>query len=665
MAEGVRVWRWRKARGGWFYESHTGATKVLPFDRVDSRITNAEEGDFLLEETARTTGSADQFPDLIRWDAILSVFPQSWVPEDSGLWCKVSDDRRSRNYGLRMIYMRRRASSDDPPPPYFGLLSDDLAAGDIVVDRGLWDAPDQEPIHVIRRGGARAQIEIECFAEGRLPLDIVADVLTERDDPALAAFSAGCSWFATNRQALEQNFRAVHEAIENNQPGKLTAAVDVLEKLVTGITGATPGPTQGHNVGLQTVSALNDLGRTCMAMASGGAPGAQMATDASGNALPVTGGLDAFTSGTSAVDNTWQAIGSVINSIITAIKVRDAYSTRETAREVGTAPLVGMERSGGMPGTTPPAPVTGPTGKTLQRVPATRDLKALQQPIPTHGTTPSQVQVAPIMGPTGVRVDKSLQRLAATRDLKMLCTELGFNATKAFTTVGSSINSIASLAGTASATMGAFASQGIPLVGAGISFAAMVRSARQAELTRKRLAKLKLIDQLARQNPGELKLSTQEILSFAVDKLERRYGYKTTEATVNALSTAAGVALGVVAIVAGVNAWNPVGWGLAVVVVAAGTGLLIYKIYRKKKSKSDAQRRGWSGDKFPDKLIEAYKKEFLTFASIRKSATMTMTSLDLAILDGLLAGFGIDGWRLPFPGEENVARSLIRSRMAY
>jgi hypothetical protein len=107
------------------------------------------------------------------------------------------------------------------------------------------------------------------------------------------------------------------------------------------------------------------------------------------------------------------------------------------------------------------------------------------------------------------------------------------------------------------------------------------------------------------------------------------------------------------------------GRGLAVVVVAAGTGLLIYKIYRKKKSKSDAQRRGWSGDKFPDKLIEAYKKEFLTFASIRKSATMTMTSLDLAILDGLLAGFGIDGWRLPFPGEENVARSLIRSRMAY
>jgi hypothetical protein len=102
-----------------------------------------------------------------------------------------------------MTYIRRRASSDDAPPPYFGRLSDDLASGDSVVDRGFSGTLDEEPIHVIRRGGARAQIEVECFAYGQLPLDIVADVLTEHDDFTLAAFGAGCSWFATNQKALE------------------------------------------------------------------------------------------------------------------------------------------------------------------------------------------------------------------------------------------------------------------------------------------------------------------------------------------------------------------------------------------------------------------------------------------------------------------------------
>ncbi len=146
-----------------------------------------------------------------------------------------------------------------------------------------------------------------------------------------------------------------------------------------------------------------------------------------------------------------------------------------------------------------------------------------------------------------------------------------------------------------------------PVIGTLTGLIATTRSSIQADKSRRRVAKLK---RALEQHSGSIDYDVQRLLAYAMRKSKRKFGTRTAEATTAAFGTAGSTILIVGAVLAGANAWNPVGWGIGIAVFIAGAGLLTYKIVRKGTSNRRAERRGFSRTEFPAKLLDEFHRQF-------------------------------------------------------
>jgi hypothetical protein len=167
-----------------------------------------------------------------------------------------------------------------------------------------------------------------------------------------------------------------------------------------------------------------------------------------------------------------------------------------------------------------------------------------------------------------------------------------------------------------------------PITGAITGVVATVRSSIQADKSRRRMGRLQ---RLLKQSGAEIAEDVQALLAYGMRKAGRKFKFKTGEASVAALGTVGSTILIVGAVVAGANAWNPVGWGIGIAVTIAGAGLLTYKIWRKVTSAKRARKRGFSRDEFPTMLVE----KFLHYMKIDPH------SIDTQVLLETLAAYGV------------------------
>lgn len=149
-----------------------------------------------------------------------------------------------------------------------------------------------------------------------------------------------------------------------------------------------------------------------------------------------------------------------------------------------------------------------------------------------------------------------------------------------------------------------------PIAGVITGTIATVRSSVQADKSRRRMARLKKL--LEDKSGGELHEDVQALLAYGMRKAKRKFAFKTAEATTGAVSAVASGVLIVGAVVAGANAWNPVGWGIGIAVFVAGAGLLTYKIVRKVTSDRRARKRKFTRKDYPGLLLQCYLKFFGT-----------------------------------------------------
>jgi hypothetical protein len=129
------------------------------------------------------------------------------------------------------------------------------------------------------------------------------------------------------------------------------------------------------------------------------------------------------------------------------------------------------------------------------------------------------------------------------------------------------------------------------------------RTGWKAQKSRKRARRL---NKILNTNKALISQQTQELLAYAIGKAERKKNYKKAQTVGAVVGSSSGTCLAVGAALAGANAWNPAGWGLGVVCVVGGAGLLTYKVIRRHSSNKRAKDRGFSTKDFPGKLVEAY-----------------------------------------------------------
>lgn len=146
-----------------------------------------------------------------------------------------------------------------------------------------------------------------------------------------------------------------------------------------------------------------------------------------------------------------------------------------------------------------------------------------------------------------------------------------------------------------------------PVIGTLTGLIATTRSSIQADKSRRRMVKLK---RALEQHGGTVDHEVQRLIAYAMRKSKRKFGTKTAEATTAAFGTAGSTVLIVGAVLAGANAWNPVGWGIGIAVFFAGAGLLTYKIVRKGTSNKRSRKRGFSRAEFPRKLLDEFHRQF-------------------------------------------------------
>lgn len=232
---------------------------------------------------------------------------------------------------------------------------------------------------------------------------------------------------------------------------------------------------------------------------------------------------------------------------------------------------------------------------------------------------------------------------------------LGTNLMKSYTTIGTSVGTISTLASSSGATiLGTGTAASLPGVGAVTGLATMIRSSWQSEKSRRRAKTLKALQKAAEN--GSLDAKTQALLEFAIGKAMRKHRFKAVEATVAGGSMASSTALAIGAAVAGANAWNPVGWGIGAVCIVAGGGLLSYKIYRRARSKRRARKRGFESAKFPEILVQTYVKCFRSDSD----------SVDTLTLAGVLESYGVNPtWlQLSSAAEYRAAQGRIQDAIS-
>ncbi len=231
-----------------------------------------------------------------------------------------------------------------------------------------------------------------------------------------------------------------------------------------------------------------------------------------------------------------------------------------------------------------------------------------------------------------------------------LCT----NLMKGYTTIGTSVGTISSVASGGTSVLCAGTAASLPGVGAVAGLATMVRSSWQSEKSRRRGKALKKLQDLP--NGAQLDDRVQALLAFGIGKAMRKHKFKAAEATAAAGGMASSTCLAVGAAVAGANAWNPVGWGIGAVCIIAGGGLLSYKIYRKVKSHKRAKKRGFESADYPQLLVNSYVQFW----------QKDTDSVDTQVLGGMLESYGVNPtWlHLRSATDYQAATELVQAAIA-
>ena len=202
------------------------------------------------------------------------------------------------------------------------------------------------------------------------------------------------------------------------------------------------------------------------------------------------------------------------------------------------------------------------------------------------------------------------------------------NLVKSYSTVGSAIATISSMA-TGASILGAGVALSVSGAGPLAMLAMATRCGWKASKSRKRARRLHKIFNTTK---DQISKETQELLAFAIGKSERKRNYKAAQMGGAVVGSSAGTCLAVGAVLAGANAWNPVGWGLGVVCVVGGAGLLSYKVVRRYSSNRRAEARGFSTQEFAEKLVTAYVD----------ARRIDVDGIDALALGGMLEDYGCE-----------------------
>jgi hypothetical protein len=371
------------------------------------------------------------------------------------------------------------------------------------------------------------------------------------------------------------------------------------------VTGATPGLVQGHNV-LLSFSAqwanLNHFVQYCHTQAK----------PADFGDFESSGG-DAE-SGINSVDLGWQAIGSVVSTIITVVKLGKIATEWK---------------------------LKGNTDVSYRHLAHKEQRAKLKMLAPELATN----------------LAKSFTTITSAVD----------TISKLAGGAGTALGTGANAANMTSVT---------PFVSAVTGFVSMGICSRASHRAGVRMAKLKRLRKAAEDLKGRgtitLSPNTQALLGYAIKKMKRKERFKGAEAGVGGLSVATGIIGGVLAITVFANAWNPVGWGLGVAVLVAGAGLLTYKIVRKKgffghggsKARAKARAKKYGAD-FGDEKLNSKHYASLLISEYLKERPRTKgakKNLNCCTLEGIMMAFGIDAWKLVYSPDYTMAAMKRISR---
>jgi hypothetical protein len=118
---------------------------------------------------------------------------------------------------------------------------------------------------------------------------------------------------------------------------------------------------------------------------------------------------------------------------------------------------------------------------------------------------------------------------------------------------------------------------GIPFVGVVVSLVTYARVLRKGRHAWDRYKACKHMLKNRTIHTNEMK----GVLKFAVGKSKRKMRVVGVTAGTAAVGSLSSTILGTTAIVGAANAWNPVGWTLLGLSAVGGTGVVVYKVYRR------------------------------------------------------------------------------------
>jgi hypothetical protein len=118
-------------------------------------------------------------------------------------------------------------------------------------------------------------------------------------------------------------------------------------------------------------------------------------------------------------------------------------------------------------------------------------------------------------------------------------------------------------------------------------------------------------------------------MAFALEKAYRKIQTKNIQGSAAALA-GLGSLVAFAVVLAGANAWNPLGWGLGVVAFLGGVGIQCYRLYRKVGHEFHYDKYGFDDTQFPNELVTAWEEEARTLSS------------DYHVLTVILSVYGVE-----------------------
>ncbi len=562
----IRTWRFNSQDSTWVRRSLSPEQSfILSESDVEypAGLPRPSQGDFLFQQVPARPHDP---PTGIRGAEIFGVVPNSKVPSDSDVWYWNGADQQDDAF--TRIHRRRGRSEERA-----ARRSDQLARIQAAVDP---DATAEGQVIILLDGGS-----LLTFSKGGKPQEVYLEASEGTIDWAGALTAGDYDEFGLLTllsAGLTANKDRLMAAFKDSDEGRVEAAGKAVLEV---IQGATPGPTQGHNVAHSLPAALDDIHKLHEICHS------NVASD------EASGFIGGFGQGVGVVDNGWQALGSLLTfmeNCLTAYKVQKA-SGRERDDRFGGRAVSGAAAS----------------------------------------------------------IISSGSKTAAG----------GMKAFEAIRTLSSAAPTAVSIGVTASG------------LGAVTSAIALVRGVHQTRKAHKRVKALKAMDALKKEaGHGEgnvivIRGETERLLAYAMAKAQRKRAFKAAESGVAATGTVGGIVLAVGATVAASTAWNPVGWGIGIAVLALGAGLLTYKIYRRVTSSSRAKKIGFSREQFPRELVKRYLHlKSREGSTTRSQRTNERRSFEILLVEAILYAYGVEPWRCLFAPDIPLLEARIARHLA-